>query len=232
MSKQSRKFTIKDWDESDRPREKLYHQGASFLSNAELLALLIGSGSLKESAVDLTKRVLNSVANDLHKLHRVSLERLIEFNGIGLAKAVKIKAAMELSRRLTHQKQDKAPLLNSSKLVYQQIRYQISSLGHEEFWILYLNQASKLLEKYCLSKGGITQTVVDIRLALKRAFELNATTLILVHNHPSGSLIPSERDMKLTQKFKHAAKYVDLSVVDHLIVSEKGYFSFADKGII
>ena len=175
----------------DLPREKLYQQGASFLSNAELLALLIGSGSLKESAVDLTKHVLNSVANDLHKLHRVSLERLIEFNGIGVAKAVKIKAAMELNRRLIHQKQDKAPLLNSSKLFYQQIRYQISSLGHEEFWILYLNQASKLLEKYCRSKGGITQTVGDIRLALKRAFELNATTLILVHNHPSGSLIPS-----------------------------------------
>ena len=232
MSKLSKKFTIKDWHESDRPREKFQQQGASFLSNAELIAILIGSGSLSESAVDLTKRILNSVSNDLRKLYQVPVERLIEFNGIGMVKAVKIKAALELSKGLKHKKKKKSPVLNSSKLVYKHMQYEVSALGHEEFWVLYLNQSARLLEKFCLSKGGITQTVVDIRLALKRAFEVTATALILIHNHPSGSLIPSEQDKKLTEKFKQAAKYVDLSVLDHLIVSEKGYFSFADEEII
>ncbi len=232
MPKPPTKITIKDWDKSDRPREKLHLQGALYLSNAELIAILIGSGSSKESAVDLMKRILNSVSNDLHKLNQIPLERLTQFNGIGMAKAIKIKAALELSRRLSMQKQDKSPILNHSKIVFDHIRYEIATLGHEEFWVLYLNQSSKLLEKFCLSKGGITQTVVDIRLAFKRAFELGATSLILVHNHPSGNLIPSEQDKELTQKFKRAAKYVDLSVLDHLIVSEKGYFSFADEQII
>ena len=203
------------------------------MSNAELFAILIGSGSSKESAVDLMKRVLQSVDNNLLKLHKIPLEYLIKFNGIGKAKAVKLKAALELSKRVDQHQKDKSPVLNYSKLVYEQIRHELSLLDHEEFWVLYLNQSSKLLEKFRLSQGGITQTVVDIRLALKRAFEVGATALILVHNHPSGNLKPSEHhDKELTRKFKKAASYVDLKVLDHLIVSEKGYFSFADEEII
>lgn len=202
------------------------------MSNAELIAILIGSGSPKESAVDLMKRVLQSVDNNLLKLHKMPLEYLVKFNGIGMAKAVKIKAALELSKRLGQHQKDKSPVLNYSKLVYEQIRHELALLDHEEFWVLYLNQSSKLLEKFRLSQGGITQTVVDIRLALKRAFEVGATALILVHNHPSGNLKPSRHNKELTQKFKKAASYVDLRVLDHLIVSEKGYFSFADEEII
>ncbi len=232
MSQPSKKITIKNWDASDRPREKLHQHGASYLSNAELIAILIGSGSPKESAVDLMKRVLQSVDNNLLKLHKMPLEYLVKFNGIGMAKAVKIKAALELSKRSGQHQKDKSPVLNYSKLVYEQIRHELALLDHEEFWVLYLNQSSKLLEKFRLSQGVITQTVVDIRLALKRAFEVGATALILVHNHPSGNLKPSGHDKELTQKFKKAASYVDLRVLDHLIVSEKGYFSFADEEII
>jgi len=232
MSQPSKKITIKDWDVSDRPREKLHQHGASYLSNAELIAILIGSGSPKESAVDLMKRVLQSVDNNLLKLHKMPLEHLVKFNGIGMAKADIIKAALELSKRLGQHQKDKSPVLNYSKLVYEQIRHELALLDHEEFWVLYLNQSSKLLEKFRLSQGGITQTVVDIRLALKRAFEVGATALILVHNHPSGNLKPSGHDKELTKKFKKAASYVDLRVLDHLIVSEKGYFSFADEEII
>ena len=187
MSQPSKKITIKDWDVSDRPREKLHQHGASYLSNAELFAILIGSGSSKESAVDLMKRVLQSVDNNLLKLHKIPLEYLIKFNGIGKAKAVKLKVALELIKRVDQHQKDKSPVLNYSKLVYEQIRHELSLLDHEEFWVLYLNQSSKLLEKFRLSQGGITQTVVDIRLALKRAFEVGATALILVHNHPSGN---------------------------------------------
>lgn len=232
MSQSSKKITIKDWDASDRPREKLHQHGASYLSNAELFAILFGSGSSKESAVDLMKRVLQSVDNNLLKLHKIPLEYLIKFNGIGKAKGVKLKAALELSKRVDQHQKDKSPVLNYSKIVYEQIRHELSLLDHEEFWVLYLNQSSKLLEKFRLSQGGITQTVVDIRLALKRAFEVGATALILVHNHPSGNLKPSEHDKELTRKFKKATSYVDLKVLDHLIVSEKGYFSFADEEII
>lgn len=232
MSQPSKKITIKDWDVSDRPREKLHQHGASYLSNAELIAILIGSGSPKESAVDLMKRVLQSVDNNLLKLHKMPLEHLIKFNGIGMAKAVKIKATLELSKRLGQHQKDKSPVLNYSKLVYEQIRYELALLDYEEFWVLYLNKSSKLFEKFRLSQGGITRTVVDIRLALKHAFEVGATALILVHNHPSGNLKPSRHNKELTQKFKKAASYVDLRALDHLIVSEKGYFSFADEEII
>jgi DNA repair protein RadC len=232
MSKATHKITIKDWDPADRPREKLLHQGASYLSNVELIAILIGSGSVKESAVSLIKRILKSADNDLFKLQQLPLQTLVKFNGIGLVKAIKIKAALELGKRMNQKKKEKVIVLNDSRKVYESIVYDLSALDHEQFWILYLNQSSKLIEKYRLSQGGITQTVVDIRLALKRAIEVGATALILIHNHPSGNLNPSPQDKELTQKFKKAAAYVDLVVLDHLIVSEKGYFSFADQEII
>jgi len=225
-------FTIKDWDASDRPREKLKTQGASYLSNAELFAVLIGSGTVNESPVSLMKRILLSVHNDLQKFDQLALERLVEFKGIGEAKAIKLKAALELSKRFQNKKPNKTKVLTSSKKVYESIFQNLEGLPHEEFWVLYLNQSNRLLEKYCLSKGGISQTTVDIRLAFKRAFEVGATAFILVHNHPSGGLTPSNSDKQITRKFKLAAANVDLRILDHLIVSEKGYFSFADKSIL
>ena len=225
-------FTIKDWDASDRPREKLKTQGASYLSNAELFAVLIGSGTVNESPVSLMKRILLSVHNDLQKFDQLALERLVEFKGIGEAKAIKLKAALELSKRFQNKKPNKTKVLTSSKKVYESIFQNLEGLHHEEFWVLYLNQSNRLLEKYCLSKGGISQTTVDIRLAFKRAFEVGATAFILVHNHPSGGLTPSNSDKQITRKFKLAAANVDLRILDHLIVSEKGYFSFADESIL
>jgi len=194
MPLKKKSFTIKDWDVSDRPREKLKSQGASYLSNAELFAVLIGSGSSSESAVGLMKRILLSINNDLQKFEQLPIERLVEFKGIGEVKAIKLKAVVELSKRFQKQQPDKTTVLNSSKIVYESIYMDLDTLPHEEFWILYLNQSNRLLEKYRLSKGGITQTTVDLRLAFKRAFEVGATGLILAHNHPSGGLTPSSSE--------------------------------------
>ena len=232
MPLKKKSFTIKDWDVSDRPREKLKSQGASYLSNAELFAVLIGSGSSSESAVGLMKRILLSINNDLQKFDQLPIERLVEFKGIGEVKAIKLKAVVELSKRFQKQQPDKTTVLNSSKIVYESIYMDLDTLPHEEFWILYLNQSNRLFEKYRLSKGGITQTTVDLRLAFKRAFEVGATGLILAHNHPSGGLTPSSSDEQITRKFKLAAASVDLRILDHLIVSKKGYFSFADEGLL
>lgn len=232
MPLKKKSFTIKDWDVSDRPREKLKSQGASYLSNAELFAVLIGSGSSSESAVGLMKRILLSINNDLQKFDQLPIERLVEFKGIGEVKAIKLKAVVELSKRFQKQQPDKTTVLNSSKIVYESIYMDLDTLPHEEFWILYLNQSNRLLEKYRLSKGGITQTTVDLRLAFKRAFEVGATGLILAHNHPSGGLTPSSSDEQITRKFKLATASVDLRILDHLIVSKKGYFSFADEGLL
>ncbi|MDA7820569.1 DNA repair protein RadC [Flavobacteriaceae bacterium] len=232
MPLKKKSFTIKDWDVSDRPREKLKSQGASYLSNAELLAVFIGSGSSSESAVGLMKRILLSINNDLQKFDQLPIERLVEFKGIGEVKAIKLKAVVELSKRFQKQQPDKTTVLNSSKIVYESIYMDLDTLPHEEFWILYLNQSNRLLEKYRLSKGGITQTTVDLRLVFKRAFEVGATGLILAHNHPSGGLTPSSSDEQITRKFKLAAASVDLRILDHLIVSKKGYFSFADEGLL
>ena len=232
MPLKKKSFTIKYWDVSDRPREKLKSQGASYLSNAELFAVLIGSGSSSESAVGLMKRILLSINNDLQKFDQLPIERLVEFKGIGEVKAIKLKAVVELSKRFQKQQPDKTTVLNSSKIVYESIYMDLDTLPHEEFWILYLNQSNRLLEKYRLSKGGITQTTVDLRLAFKRAFEVGATGLILAHNHPSGGLTPSSSDEQITRKFKLAAASVDLRILDHLIVSKKGYFSFADEGLL
>jgi len=232
MPLKKKSFTIKDWDVSDRPREKLKSQGASYLSNAELFAVLIGSGSSSESAVGLMKRILLSINNDVQKFDQLPIERLVEFKGIGEVKAIKLKAVVELSKRFQKQQPDKTTVLNSSKIVYESIYMDLDTLPHEEFWILYLNQSNRLLEKYRLSKGGITQTTVDLRLAFKRAFEVGATGLILAHNHPSGGLTPSSSDEQITRKFKLAAASVDLRILDHIIVSKKGYFSFADEGLL
>ncbi len=225
-------FGIKSWAEDDRPREKLLQKGKVSLSDAELIAILIGSGSRNESAVQLSKRILASTGNQLSDLGKLSVKKLCEFKGIGPAKAVSIVAAMELGRRRRTEEALEKKKITSSASVFELMQPIIGELYHEEFWIIYLNNSNKVIEQLQLSKGGITGTLVDVRITLRKALEVGATSIILAHNHPSGTLRPSEADKQLTQKLKTAAQSLDIKVLDHLIVTEKSYFSFADEGVL
>ena len=232
MSEKPTSFSIKNWSQDDQPREKVRDKGKAILSDAELVAILIGSGSREESAVDLCKRILASVDNNLNALGKLSIKQLMEFKGIGEAKAITITAALELGRRRRLEEGLQLEKINSSRSVYDIMQPVLGELPHEEFWILYLNNSNKIIQKNQLSKGGITGTLVDVRLVLKNALEVGATALILCHNHPSGTLKPSQADKDITQKLKNAAESLDIKVLDHLIVTEKAYFSFADKEIL
>ena len=232
MKYETNSFSIKQWNEDDRPREKLLQKGKTTLSDAELLAILIGSGSRNESAVELSKRILASVKNNLNELGKCSISNLIAFKGIGEAKAITIIAAMELSRRHRASEGLKKDKITSSSTVFNILQPLLGELPHEEFWILYLNNSNKVLQKSQISKGGITGTLVDIRLVLKNALQIGAVALILAHNHPSGTLQPSHADKQLTQKLKKAAESLDIKVLDHLIITEKTYFSFADENML
>ena len=225
-------FSIKYWADDDKPREKLMLKGKSTLSDAELLAILIGSGNRNESAVEFSKKILASVQNNLNSLGKMSIQQLTKFKGIGKAKAISIIAAGELGKRRKEEGVQELIKITSSRIVYEIMQPIIGELPHEEFWVLYLNNANKIIYKAQLSKGGITGTVVDVRLLLKTALENNALSFVLTHNHPSGKLIASEADIQITQKLKLAAKQLDMSVIDHIIVTEYGYFSFADEGIL
>lgn len=224
-------FPITIWSEDDKPREKLMLKGKSALSDAELVAILIGSGSRNESAVDLSKRILVSVDNNLNALGKLSLAQLINFKGIGEAKAISIIAATELGRRRRTEDAAEMIKITSSRTIFEIMQPIIGELPHEEFWIIYLNNSNKILSKSQLSKGGITGTLVDVRLVFKMALEIGATALILCHNHPSGTLIPSDADKQITKKLKQAGESLDIKVLDHLIVTDLNYFSFADEGI-
>ena len=232
MSEKQTSFSIKNWSQDDQPREKLRDKGKLTLSDAELVAILIGSGNRNESAVDLCKRILASVDNNLNALGKVSLKHLMEFNGIGEAKAITITAALELGRRRKFEDAVKQEKITSSRDVYDIMQPVLGELSHEEFWVIYLNNSNKVLQKQQLSKGGITGTLVDVRLVLKQALEVGATALILCHNHPSGTLKASEADKKITQNLKTAGLSLDIKVLDHIIVTEKAYFSFADETIL
>ncbi|MFN3755750.1 MAG: RadC family protein [Flavobacterium sp.] len=225
-------FSIKFWAEDDRPREKMILKGRESLSDAELLAILLGSGSKNESAVDLSKRMLQSVDNHLNSLGKMSLKQLITFKGVGEAKAVTIAAAMELGRRRRMEEARQLPKISTSKTVFEIMHPMLSDLPHEEFWVLYLNNSNKVIYKSLLSKGGITGTVVDLRLIFKTALEQHAVGIILCHNHPSGRLEASEADKKITQKIKTAAVHLEIHLMDHLIITETSYLSFADQGIL
>lgn len=225
-------FPITHWSEDDKPREKLMLKGKSVLSDAELIAILIGSGSRNESAVDLSKRILASVDNNLNRLGKLSLAQLMSFKGIGEAKAITIIAATELGRRRKNEEIIELDKITSSKAVFEVMQPIIGELLHEEFWVLYLNNFNKVLYKSQLSKGGMTGTMVDARIVFKIALEQNATAIILVHNHPSGKLQPSDADIQLTKKLKNAGKELDIPVLDHVIVVERGYYSFADEGML
>lgn len=222
---------INQWDEDDRPREKLQLKGKSSLSDSELLAILIGSGSPNESAVQLCQRILASSNNNLNQLSKLSINQLTQFKGIGDAKAITIIAALELGRRRRLEDATELPHITSSKKVFEMMQPIIGELPHEEFWVLYLNNSNKVIHKSQISKGGITGTVVDCRMVFKTAFEHFATSIILCHNHPSGKLQASESDLHLTKKMKLAGQTLDILVQDHIIITEFGYLSFKDVGI-
>lgn len=223
-------FAIKDWSDDDKPREKLMLKGKDSLSDAELLAILIGSGSRNESAVALSQRILASV-DSLNSLGKMSINQLMKFKGIGEAKAITIIAALELGRRRRAEEAPELKKITSSKAAFEIMKPIIGELPHEEFWVLFLNNSNKVISKSQLSKGGIAGTVVDARLIFKMALENGATGLILCHNHPSGSFIPSEADKQITKKIKTGGEVLDVKVLDHLIITESKYYSFVDEGI-
>ncbi len=225
-------FSIKNWNEDDRPREKMLQKGRIALSDAELIAILISSGSRNESAVALSQRILASANNNLSELGKRSIADFMQFKGIGEAKAITIVAAMELGRRRRGGEALERRKITSSNSVFEYFQPLIGELPHEEFWILYLNNSNKVIKSGQLSKGGITGTLVDVRLVFKEALQIGAVGIILAHNHPSGTLKPSHADIQLTKKLKIAGDGLDIKVLDHLIVTEKAYFSFADENML
>jgi len=229
---QEHKYSIKQWAKDDRPREKLLLNGSESLSNSELLAILIHNGSKEKTAVDLAKEVLKLGKDNLGELGKLSIKELMKIKGIGEAKAITIAAALELGRR----RESTAPLdrsgIKSSGSIASYLQTKWEEYPHEVFAVLYLNRANKVNHFEIISEGGITGTIADPRIILRKALEHDAINLILCHNHPSGSLKPSRADEQLTTKIKEAARFLDIAVMDHLIVSEDGYYSFADEGIL
>lgn len=226
------KITIKSWAEEDRPREKLGLQGRRSLSDAELIAILIGSGSRLESAVELSKRILHFCSNDLNGLAKLSIPELCNFKGIGEAKAISIVAALELGRRRKEIETIDSPKITSSKDIFNLLSPYFIDLLHEEFWIILLNRANKVVHKILISKGGQAGTIADPKIIFKAALINNAAFMILAHNHPSGNLKPSQADIELTKKIKSAGIMLDLLVLDHVIFADQAYFSFADEGLL
>ncbi|MET4075898.1 DNA repair protein RadC [Hymenobacter sp. UYCo722] len=223
---------IKSWAEDDRPREKLMAKGRAALSDAELLAILIGSGTTKLTAVDVGKLMLQGVGNDLNALAREGVKQLCRHPGIGEARAITVVAALELGRR--RKEADAAPrtTITCSRDIYNLIRPNLMDLPHEEFWVILLNRANVVMRKTAISRGGVAGTVADPKMIFKEALEQLASSIILVHNHPSGNRNPSAADIQLTKKLKEAGNFLDLPILDHLIFAESGYYSFADEGIL
>lgn len=227
------KITIKEWAEEDRPREKMLHKGVRSLSNAELLAILIGSGNKTMTAVDLSKSILNDVGNTLQLLGKKTIGELItNYNGVGEAKAITILAAMELGRRRQSESALKQPRIDGSRSVAELFVPMLSDLSYEEFWVLYLNRSNKILSSEKISQGGVSGTVVDVKLIFKPALEKLASAIILCHNHPSGNKQPSSEDIAITKKCVDAGKILSVNVLDHIIISHEDYYSFADSGIM
>jgi len=228
----SDKLNINQWAEEDRPREKLVRLGAEALSNAELLAILIGSGSPKESAVDLMKRVLNDCKNNLNTLGKLSLRELCQYNGIGEAKAITILAACELGKRRQREEAEKRESILSAADIYQYMHPRMQDLDVEEAWILLMNQNAKLIRAERISHGGISETAVDVRVIIREAILNNATMLALCHNHPSNSVKPSSEDDRLTNSVKQACNLMRIHFLDHVIVADGAYFSYHEEGKI
>ncbi|MGQ1787900.1 RadC family protein [Saccharicrinis sp. GN24d3] len=227
------KLSIKNWAVEDRPREKLLSKGISSLSNAELIAILIGSGNRNESAVDVSKRILNDVNNNLNELGKLTIDKLKrDYSGIGEAKAISIVAAMELGRRRKLSDAKEKPKISGSLDIYDLMHPILADLPHEEFWIVLLNRANKVISTQKISQGGISGTVIDSKLIMKSAIDQLASSIILCHNHPSGNLRPSSHDKTNTKKLVEAGKVMEIPILDHVIVTDNGYYSFADEGEI
>lgn len=229
---QEKKYSIKEWAKDDRPREKLLLKGPQTLSESELLAILITNGTREKSALDLAKEILKLGKNNLSDLGKLTVRDMMKIKGIGEAKAISIAAALEIGRRRQATGLREKEMITSSADVAQYLQSLLKDHLHEVFAVLFLNRANKINHFQIISEGGITGTVADPRIILKKALEENAVSIILCHNHPSGSLKPSKADEELTQKIKEAARFFDIKVLDHLIVSDDGYFSFADEGIL
>jgi len=226
------RLSIKDWAVEDRPREKLLEKGTHTLSNAELIAILIGSGSRNETAVEVAKKILLSVGNNLNELGKLSVHDLMKHKGIGEAKSISIVAALELGRRRKLSDVREKKKISCSRDVAEIFQQILEDLSHEEFWILLLNRSNRIIAKMKTSQGGIAGTVTDVRIILREALEKRASSLILCHNHPSGNLTPSEADISITKKLKEAGKLMDIQVLDHLIIANNQFFSFADEGLL
>ena len=224
--------SIKNWSVDDRPREKMLAKGAEALSNSELLAIMINNGTKSKSAVDLAKEILRLGSDNLNELGKITLKDFQQIKGIGQAKAITIAAALELGRRRQAAATLEKPVVQTSKDIAQYLKAVLKDFTYEVFAVLFLNRANKINHFEIISRGGITATVADPRIILKKALEEDATSIVLSHNHPSGSLKPSKADKELTKKIIEAAKYLDINVIDHIIVSEEGYYSFADDGIL
>ena len=222
---------IKSWAEEDRPREKLLDKGRHILTEAELIAILIGSGSKDETAVELSKRILSSVGNNLNELGKLTVQELNKFKGIGDAKAISIVAALELGRRRKETETTKREKIITSKDVFEIMKPSMMDLPHEEFWLLMLNRANSVIKRELISRGGVAGTVVDTKIIFKTAVMNYANSIIICHNHPSGNLKPSEADFKITKNIKEAGKIMEIPLLDHLIITENGFYSFADEGI-
>ncbi|MEQ9466282.1 MAG: DNA repair protein RadC [Ekhidna sp.] len=226
------RLTIKKWAEEDRPREKLLLKGKAALSEAELIAILIGSGNTEQTAVELSQHILSQCGNNLSNLARLSVKDLQKFKGIGEAKAISIVAALELGRRRKESEPPKRIRITSSNDAYEVIRGDLMDLNHEEFWLLLLKRNNEVIKKEMLSRGGVSGTVVDAKIIFKRALEETASGIILAHNHPSGNIKPSQEDINLTKRLREAGKSLDISILDHLIVTDSAFFSFADEGLL
>ena len=220
------RVSIKNWPEDDRPREKMIKKGISALSNSELIAILIGNGTKDESAIDVAQNVLNHANNNINELSRFTLKQLCKINGIKNAKALRIIAALELGRRRNAEDIIEKKKITSSNDVFILFKSLINDLSHEEFWVLYLNHANNIIDHTRISQGGIAGTITDLRIIFKTALDKMATNIIVCHNHPSGNLIPSEADIKLTNKLFEAGKIIDIQLLDHLIIANNKYYSF------
>lgn len=225
-------LSLKNLSKDDQPREKLVEHGRASLSNAEILGILIGSGTTEKSAVQVCREILFSVENDLDRLARLTIHDLMKFRGIGQAKAVTIVAALELGRRKQNQIPSESQIIRCSKDIYLNVKDRFQDLLHEEFYIVLLDRANKVKSIELISKGGISGTVVDGKIVFKKALEQSASSIILCHNHPSGNLQPSRADLDLTKKIKAFGAFIDMPVLDHLIVTDTGYYSFADEGTL
>lgn len=233
MEQSKIKLKITDWAEEDRPREKMMLKGVSALSDAELLAILIGSGNKNETAVELSQRILHSTNNNLNSLGKLTINDLVRnFNGIGEAKAITIIAALELGKRRKAGDKEKQLQVLSSVDIFEIFQPMLGDLQHEEGWALLMNRSNKIIKKIQVSKGGITGTVIDIRLIIKEAIESLATNIILVHNHPSGNAHPSRDDDQITRKLKEACNLLDIVLMDHIIICDRSYYSYKDKNSI